>query len=93
MFCSVVVLIGVVCSILFLLEGMVLDWSGIYFVEFLYVEILKVGFGVVSFLIVMIIGCLIGDRIVLLLGFRKVINVGVLMVIFGFLIILYIDMW
>ena len=90
---SVVVLIGVVCSILFLSEGTVLDWSGIYLAEFLHVDTSKAGLGVASFSIAMTIGRLTGDRIVSSLGPRKVINAGALTAISGFLITLHTDMW
>ncbi len=86
---SIVVLIGLVCGILFLSEGTVLDWSGIYLTEFLDVETSKAGLGVASFSVAMTVGRLTGDKIVSSLGPRKVINVGAITAIAGFLITLH----
>lgn len=90
---SIVVLIGLVCSILFLSEGTVLDWSGIYLTEFMNIETSSAGLGVASFSVAMTIGRLTGDKIVSSMGPRIVINAGALTAIFGFLLTLHTDTW
>lgn len=90
---SVVILIGIVCCILFLAEGTILDWSGIFLIEFRQISPSLAGMGIACFSVAMTFGRLTGDTIVSRLGARKVINVGSMTAISGFLIVLHINLW
>ncbi|QJR82942.1 MFS transporter [Alteromonas pelagimontana] len=90
---SVVVLIGLVCCILFLAEGTVLDWSGIFLTEYRGVSNAMAGLGVACFSVATTIGRLTGDYVVLKLGPRRVINVGTLTAIAGLLTTLHSEAW
>lgn len=71
-----VLFIGVLCLIVFLAEGAVLDWSGVFLTENLSVEKARAGLGYVAFAITMALGRLAGDRIVLAIGSKRTLAFG-----------------
>lgn len=88
-----VVYIGIVCTILFLAEGTVLDWSGIFLNEYRDISKQYAGIGVASFSIAMTFGRLTGDRAISHFGARRILTAGGIIAISGFLISLVVDYW
>lgn len=76
--------ISFICMILFMAEGCVADWSGIYFKEVLNTpkEWLSLGYG--GFALAMTVGRLNGDAIVAKTGSKKTVVVGCMMAALGF---------
>jgi len=76
--------ISFICMILFMAEGCVADWSGIYFKEVLNSpkEWLSLGYG--GFALAMTVGRLNGDAIVAKTGSKKTVVVGCMMAALGF---------
>lgn len=81
---GVVLFIGMLCFVLFLAEGAVLDWSAVFLTSDLHMEATYAGLGYAAFATTMTIGRLLGDRIVNRLGSRKIILIGGLFGAAGF---------
>ncbi len=83
--------ISFICMILFMAEGCVADWSGIYFKEVLQApkEYVSLGYG--SFAVAMTIGRLNGDYIVSKTGNKKAVVWGCILAAMGFLMVVSID--
>ena len=71
-----VLLIGLICFSLFLAEGMVLDWSGVYLTEYQNVSPSSAALGLFSFSLTMTFARLTGDQIIARFGSRLVLTVG-----------------
>lgn len=71
-----VLLIGLICFSLFLAEGTVLDWSGIYLTEYQHVSYSSAVLGLFSFSLTMTLGRLTGDKTIAWFGSRQVLVVG-----------------
>lgn len=83
--------ISFICMILFMAEGCVADWSGIYFKEVLNApkEYVSLGYG--SFAVAMTIGRLNGDYVVSKVGNKKTVIWGCIIAAAGFLMVVTID--
>jgi predicted MFS family arabinose efflux permease len=81
-----VVFIGVLCFIVFLAEGAMLDWSAIFLTSRRGLEEAQGGLGYAAFAVAMTLGRLTGDRIVSYLGNAKVLLFGGLCASLGFLL-------
>lgn len=81
-----VVFLGILCLIVFLAEGAMLDWSAVFLKENRGVAIEWAGIGYAAFSIAMAIMRLVGDRIVSRLNARKVVVFGSLLSAFGLLL-------
>jgi fucose permease len=88
-----VIFIGVMCLIVFLAEGSMLDWSAVFLTSLRDVDPARAGLGYAAFSIAMTLGRLTGDRIVDALGGRKIIFFGGLLAGIGFLITLLPFWW
>ncbi len=79
--------ISFICMILFMAEGCVADWSGIYFSEVLHApkEYVTLGYG--GFAVAMTVGRLNGDYIVTKTGNRKAVIWGCILAALGFLLV------
>ena len=88
-----VLFIGALCFVLFLAEGAVLDWSGVFLTSIRHVATSKAGLGYAAFATTMTIARLAGDRIVGRLGQNRVVLVGGLCAAFGFLVTVAIPSW
>lgn len=83
---GIVIFIGLLCFIVFLGEGSVLDWSAIFLVETHGIDATQAGFGYTMFAMAMTIGRLAGDRIVRVLGSMIVVIGGGLVAAAGFIL-------
>ncbi len=78
-----VLFLGVLCCIVFLVEGAMLDWSGVFLSEYRHVPEAQSGFGFASFALAMTAGRLTGDAIVNRLGPRITVAAGGLLAVAG----------
>lgn len=83
-----VVLIGALCFIMFLSEGVVLDWSAVFLTSLRQVDPVQAGLAYAGFSVSMTIARLTGDRIVQALGGTRVILLGGLCAATGYLMVI-----
>jgi predicted MFS family arabinose efflux permease len=88
---GIVLLLAVLAGITFLVEGAVLDWSALLILERGLLDQGMAGLGYMLFSVAMTIGRLTGDRIVGLLGPRRVLLWGGLLTLAGFGVLLLTD--
>lgn len=81
---GIVFLIGVMCFIVFMAEGAILDWSALFLKNFREVDAAHAGFGYVFFSLAMMLGRFTGDAIVTRLGGTRVVFLGGLLAAAGF---------
>ncbi len=90
---GIVLFIGMLCFVMFLAEGAVLDWSAIFLTSVRHVATSYAGLGYAAFATTMTIGRLTGDRIVDRLGRRRVVLIGGLCAAFGFIVTITLSSW
>jgi predicted MFS family arabinose efflux permease len=73
---GIVLFLGVLCFIVFLVEGSMLDWSAVFLTEQRGMSSAQAGFGFASFSLAMTLGRLTGDSIVATIGRRAVLAAG-----------------
>jgi MFS family permease len=73
---GIVLFLGVLCFIVFLVEGSMLDWSAVFLTEQRGMPSAQAGFGFASFSLAMTLGRLTGDSIVATIGRRAVLAAG-----------------
>lgn len=83
-----VLIIGLICFIIFMAEGTVLDWGALYLVESRNIPETFGGLGFAAFAIAMTFGRLTGDYIVTQYGALKVVILGTGIAAIGFLIVI-----
>jgi MFS family permease len=88
-----VLLLGILCFILFLAEGSVLDWSGVLLNVVRGLERSRAGLAYVAFSITMTAGRLTGDAIVHALGPKRIIFLGGLCAASGFVLAALVPAW
>ncbi|MCY0964027.1 MFS transporter [Parathalassolituus penaei] len=71
-----VLLIGLICFALFLAEGTVLDWSGVYLTEYQHTSHSNAALGLFCFSVTMTLGRLTGDQLIRRVGARPVLTLG-----------------
>jgi predicted MFS family arabinose efflux permease len=71
-----VMLIGVLCFVVFLTEGAMLDWSALFLTSVRNIDASQAGLGYTAFAITMTIGRLTGDRVVRHFGGRTLVMLG-----------------
>lgn len=81
-----VLFVGVLCFIMFLTEGAVLDWSAVFLVSVRDVSPTIAGIGYAAFSVTMTIGRLTGDAFVSRVGSRRVLLYGGLLSAAGYLL-------
>lgn len=84
-----VLILGIICFVVFLAEGTVLDWSALYLVENRGVAESLGGLGFAVFAAAMTLGRLSGDYIISRLGSLTVVLAGALLAIAGFMVVIY----
>ena len=90
---GIVLVIGMLCFVMFLAEGAVLDWSAVFLTTIRHMATSYAGLGYAAFATTMTIGRLAGDRIVERLGQRRVVLLGGLCAAAGFVIATAIPSW
>ena len=85
---GIVILIGALAFVAFLTEGAILDWSALLLTGSFGVPAAQAGIGYALFSVAMAFGRLTGDGVVKLLGQRKVLLYGGLVVTAGFALLL-----
>ncbi|CAN5549069.1 MFS transporter [soil metagenome] len=80
-----VLALGVLCFVLFMAEGSVGDWSGVFMVEAHHLPVTQSAYGYVAFMGMMTLNRLLGDPIVAFLGPQRMVFLGSLLAAFGFL--------
>lgn len=81
------------CMICFMVEGVVLDWSGVFFINDCGFDIIYVGWGFVIFGGMMLIMCFIGDKVVSFLGCKCVLVFSSIIVMIGYVVVVIIFDW
>ncbi|WLI44501.1 MFS transporter [Pseudomonas beijingensis] len=90
---GVVLFIGILCFIVFLAEGAVLDWSAVFLTTEPGVDTAYAGLGYAAFALTMTVGRLTGDSVVHRLGAKRVIIYGGSIAAAGFLLATLAPMW
>jgi predicted MFS family arabinose efflux permease len=90
---GVVLFIGLLCFVLFLAEGAVLDWSAVFLTSIGHMATSYAGLGYAAFATAMTIGRLTGDRIVDRLGSNRVVLAGSLCAAAGFAVTTVVPFW
>ena len=81
-----VMLLGALCFITFLAEGVVLDWSAVFLRDVRHVDASLAGMGYAAFSLAMVTGRLTGDRITHRFGSTRVLVEGASLAAAGFLL-------
>ena len=74
-----VLCLGLICLLLFMIEGAVLDWGGVFLVEEKNVAIENAGFAFAAFSTAMTLMRLLGDKLIVYAGPRKCVRYGSLL--------------
>lgn len=90
---GIVLFIGLLCFIVFLAEGSMLDWSAVFLVSLRGVDFSQAGLGYFLFSVAMTIGRLSGDQLVQKLGGKKLLFLGGLCAACGLTIAIMIPTW
>ena len=83
---GVVLFIGLLCFVVFLAEGAMLDWSAVFLTADKQIDEAYAGLGYAAFALTMTAGRLLGDTIVSRLGARRVIVLGGLLAAAGLIL-------
>lgn len=73
---GIVVFIGILCFVVFLAEGSLLDWSAVFLASVHGMDPARAGLGYAAFAVTMTIGRLTGDRVVSRLGPVRIVAIG-----------------
>lgn len=79
-----ILMVSFMLFVLYLTEGAMLDWSGVFLYEERGVSLEMAGYGYAVFAIMMTTFRFLGDRLVLRMGKRRVIVIGTLIICAGF---------
>ena len=85
---GIVAFVAAVAGISFLVEGVVMDWSGVFLTEVRAMDMSLAGTGFAVFSAAMLLMRLLGDAIVNRLGARRVVFFGSVIAIAGFLLVI-----
>lgn len=88
---GIVIIIGTLACISFLVEGAVMDWSGVLLTEAKNMDIALAGTGYAIFSVAMLIMRLLGDKTVQFLGEQKAVIGGALLTSAGFVLLIALD--
>lgn len=86
---GVVIVLGLLCFLVFLAEGAMLDWSALFMIAEHGSDAARAGFGYTAFAVAMTAGRLSGDRIVSRLGGRRIVIFGGGLAAGGFLLAVF----
>lgn len=88
-----VLILGMICFILFLAEGTVLDWSAVFLIEYRDMPSIQGGLGFAFFSTTMMLGRLTGDKIISKFGAPRIVFLGIGVAIMGFLVVTLLPYW
>ena len=88
---GIVIIIGTLACISFLVEGAVMDWSGVLLTEVKNMDIALAGTGYAIFSVAMLIMRLLGDKTVQFLGEQKAVIGGSFVTAAGFALVVVLD--
>ncbi len=88
---GIVIIFGVIACISFLVEGAVMDWSGILLTEIKHIDMSLAGTGYAIFSVAMLVMRLLGDKAVQMLGEEKAVIGGALLTAAGFAFVVGFD--
>lgn len=81
---GIVLVLGIICFVVFLVEGTALDWSAVYLVDSKHIQDSLGGIGFTAFATAMTVGRLTGDYIVNKVGALRVVIIGTVIALLGF---------
>ncbi|PHM65870.1 hypothetical protein Xsto_01607 [Xenorhabdus stockiae] len=84
---GIVILASFLCFLMGIIEGSVIDWSGVFLVNERNVDIAFNGFGYAAFAAAMTTGRFLGDRVISNIGRGKVFFAGTFSIFIGFFIV------
>ncbi|MGV7959628.1 MFS transporter [Photorhabdus tasmaniensis] len=84
---GIVILLGFLCFVAYIMEGSMLDWSGILLTSVHNISSHQAGVGYTLFAIAMTSGRFLGDKIIALYGHRRVFISSALLATSGFILI------
>ncbi|AWK40440.1 MFS transporter [Photorhabdus laumondii subsp. laumondii] len=84
---GIVILLGFLCFVAYIMEGSMLDWSGILLTSVHNISSHQAGIGYTLFAIAMTSGRFLGDKIIALYGHRRVFISSALLATSGFILI------
>ena len=90
---GIVLFLGILCFVVFLVEGAILNWSAVFLTENRGVPSAQAGFGFACFSVAMTLGRLTGDAIVKKLGPRAVVAGGGALAAVGLVLTTIIPSW
>lgn len=76
-------MLGAMCFVMFVSEGSMLDWTGVFLNQYRGVPMSEAGYGFAAFAIMMTICRLTGDRVVTFFGRKRVLTLGGVLVTAG----------
>lgn len=88
---GIVIVLGILACISFLVEGAVMDWSGVLLTEVKNMDIALAGTGYAIFSVAMLIMRLLGDKTVQFLGEQKAVIGGSIVTAAGFALVVILD--
>lgn len=88
-----ILLVGLMCFIVYLAEGVMLDWSALYLIEDKHIATAQAGLGYASFSAMVATGRFLGDGLVQLLGRVRLIVGGGLLAASGIILSIVTEHW
>ena len=86
---GIVTFIGIIALVSFLVEGAIMDWSGVFLTTTRDLPMSLAGSGFTIFSLAMLLMRLVGDKIIERLGQRRVIIGGTTLALIGFMLIIF----
>ncbi|TBU96048.1 MFS transporter [Stutzerimonas kirkiae] len=90
---AMVMLVGVMCFVVYLAEGAILDWSALYLTQEKALDTARGGLGYASFALMVTCGRFTGDRLTRALGTARVILFGGLLAAGGIFLSIWAEAW
>ncbi|EHD13228.1 MFS family transporter [Commensalibacter intestini A911] len=81
---GIVLVLGIICFVVFMVEGTALDWSAVYLVDAKHMDASLGGLGYTVFAAAMTLGRLTGDYVIGKVGALRVVIVGAIVTVIGF---------
>lgn len=90
---SFILLVGLMCFIVYLAEGAILDWSALFLIDFSGMQPASAGLGYASFALMITLGRFLGDDLTARLGRVRMIGLGGLLAAAGVTLTLVTPHW